>query len=56
LAIIGFFLSASDSLVSGTAAQDLCDASMAGRMMGSINGVGAIGAALQGTKISKALK
>jgi len=49
LALVGFMLFGPDALVSSTAAQDLGGVEAAGTAAGIINGVGSIGAILQGT-------
>ncbi len=49
MALVGFLLFGPDSLVSSVAAQDLGGANAAGTAAGAINGVGSLGAILQGT-------
>ena len=51
MALVGFMLFGPDSLLSGAAAQDLGGSRAAGSAAGVINGMGSVGAALQGLVI-----
>ncbi|NWK57385.1 MFS transporter [Verrucomicrobiaceae bacterium N1E253] len=48
LALVGFFLYIADSLVSGTAAQDVGGAENSGSATGIVNGIGSLGGILSG--------
>ena len=48
MAVIGFLLFGPDMLVSAAAAMDLADQKQTATVIGFVNGVGAIGAALSG--------
>lgn len=48
LALVGFFMFGPDTLISGACAQDIGGSTMTGSVAGFINGIGSLGAVLQG--------
>lgn len=48
MSVIGFFVYGPDTLISGACSQDIGGAQQTGAVAGAINGIGSVGAILQG--------